>query len=305
MYFWLQCYVKDLADFNAGKMGADIIDGLAVAAKVEAQVKEGVDRLIAKGVQPCLSTILVGQNPASISYIKKKQSAAAKLGIVTRDLRFPETLRQEELEEIIIELNGDNNVHGVLVQLPLPDHIDQNRIIDILDPAKDVDGLTPYNAGMLLKGSPIIMPCTPAGILELLDYYKINVTGMDVTIINRSSLVGKPLLCLLAERNATVTICHSKSRRLKEKLERSEMIITAVGHRERFTISGDMVKSNVVVIDVGISRVNGKICGDVDFDSVRNKASWITPVPGGVGPMTVAILLRNTVALTMLSLKGQ
>ena len=286
-------------------MDTKIIDGLSVAAKIESQVKERVGWLVAQGVQPCLCTILVGKDPASISYINRKQRAAAELGIVTRDLRFPETLRQEELEEIINKLNDDNLVHGVLVQLPLPDRIDQNRTIDKLDPMKDVDGLTPYNAGMLLKGSPIITPCTPAGVLELLDFYKINVTGMDATIINRSSLVGKPLSCLLTDRDATVTICHSKSRRLEEKLERSEIIISAVGNRERFTVSGDMVKSNVVVVDVGISRVNGKICGDVDFDSVKNKASWITPVPGGVGPMTVAILLRNTVALTMLSLKGR
>jgi methylenetetrahydrofolate dehydrogenase (NADP+)/methenyltetrahydrofolate cyclohydrolase len=175
----------------------------------------------------------------------------------------------------------------------------------VLNPFKDVDGLTPFNAGMLLKGSPIITPCTPAGILELLDFYKIDVVSMDATIINRSSLVGKPLACLFAERGASVTICHSKSRRLQEKLVRSEIIVSAVGNREKFTLTEDMVNSNTVVIDVGISRVNGRICGDVDFDAVKNKASWITPVPGGVGPMTVAILLRNTVTSTKLSIKSR
>ncbi len=159
-----------------------------------------------------------------------------------------------------------------------------------------MDGLTPFNSGMLMKGKPAITPCTPTGILELLDFYKINVVGMDVLIINRSSLVGKPLACLLLERGSTVTVCHSKSKKLEEKLNRSEMIISAVGNREHFTLSGDMVKPGAVIIDVGISRFKGKICGDVDFDSVRTKASWITPVPGGVGPMTVAILLRNTLS---------
>ena len=227
------------------------------------------------------------------------------MGIATRDLRFSEALKQEELEGIISGLNADSHVHGVLVQLPLPSHIDQNKTINLLDPVKDVDGLTPFNAGMLLKGSPVITPCTPAGILELLDFYKIGVTGMDATIINRSSLVGKPLACLLAERGATVTICHSKSRRLQEKLMSSEMIISAVGNREKFTLLGDTIRPGAVIIDVGISRVSGSICGDVDFSSVKDKASWITPVPGGVGPMTVAILLRNTVTATMLSFGGR
>ena len=286
-------------------MNAKIIDGLSVATKIQAQVKEQVDMLAAQGVKPCLCTILVGEDTASISYINRKQRAAAELGIVTRDLRFPTTLRQEELEKIISELNADSLVHGVLVQLPLPDHINQNKTISVLNPFKDVDGLTPFNAGMLLKGSPIITPCTPAGILELLDFYKIDVVSMDATIINRSSLVGKPLACLFAERGASVTICHSKSRRLQEKLVRSEIIVSAVGNREKFILTEDMVNSNTVVIDVGISRVNGRICGDVDFDAVKNKASWITPVPGGVGPMTVAILLRNTVTSTKLSIKSR
>jgi methylenetetrahydrofolate dehydrogenase (NADP+) / methenyltetrahydrofolate cyclohydrolase len=282
-------------------MNAEIIDGLSVAARIQAQVKSQVHRLVAGNVRPCLSTILVGENPASVSYINRKQKAASDVGIVTRDLRFNSTVQQEELVKAISDLNADNDVHGVLVQLPLPAQIDQNDMISKLDPVKDVDGLTPFNAGMLLKGNPVIMPCTPAGVLELLDFYHIDVMGMDVLIINRSSLVGKPLACLLVGRGASVTICHSKSKKIEEKIYSSEMIVSAVGNRERFTISGNMVKAGVVIIDVGISRCSGKICGDVDFDSVKNKASWITPVPGGVGPMTVAMLLRNTVAATLLS----
>ena len=277
-------------------MIAKIIDGLSVAASIQELVKVEVESLARKGVKPCLCTILVGENPSSITYINKKQKAAHDVGISTKDLRFNETLSQEELLQVISGLNSDSNVHGVLVQLPLPKHIDQNIIINKLYPLKDVDGLTPFNSGMLMKGKPAITPCTPTGILELLDFYKIDVVGMDVLIINRSSLVGKPLACMLLERGSTVTVCHSKSKKLEEKLNRSEMIISAVGNREHFTLSGDMVKSGAVIIDVGISRFKGKICGDVDFDSVRTKASWITPVPGGVGPMTVAILLRNTVS---------
>ena len=277
-------------------MIAKIIDGLSVAAGIQELVKVQAESLTRKGVKPCLCTILVGENPSSITYINKKQKAAHDVGITTKDLRFNETLSQEDLLQVISGLNSDSTVHGVLVQLPLPKHIDQNVIINKLYPLKDVDGLTPFNSGMLMKGKPAITPCTPAGILELLDFYKINVVGMDVLIINRSSLVGKPLACLLLERGSTVTVCHSKSKKLEEKLNRSEMIISAVGNREHFTLSGDMVKPGAVIIDVGISRFKGKICGDVDFDSVRTKASWITPVPGGVGPMTVAILLRNTVS---------
>jgi methylenetetrahydrofolate dehydrogenase (NADP+) / methenyltetrahydrofolate cyclohydrolase len=286
-------------------MNAEIIDGLSVAARIQAQVKSQVDELVAENVRPCLSTILVGENPASVSYINRKQKAASDVGIITRDLRFNSTVKQEELAKVISDLNADNDVHGVLVQLPLPAQIDQNDMISKLDPLKDVDGLTPFNAGMLLKGNPLIMPCTPAGILELLDFYQIDVMGMDVLIINRSSLVGKPLSCLLVGRGASVTICHSKSKKIEEKISSSEMIVSAVGNRERFTISGNMVKAGVVIIDVGISRCSGKICGDVDFDSVKNKASWITPVPGGVGPMTVAMLLRNTVASTGLSTRDR
>jgi methylenetetrahydrofolate dehydrogenase (NADP+)/methenyltetrahydrofolate cyclohydrolase len=193
-------------------------------------------------------------------------------------------------------LNGDHAVHGILVQLPLPKHIDEFAIINALHPSKDVDGLTPYSAGMLQNGMAVLKPCTPSGVMELLDYYSIDVAGMDAVIINRSNLVGKPLVFMLLERNATVTVCHSKTKNLKEKLLGADLVITAIGNRDRFTLAADMVKEGAVVIDVGTGRHNGKLAGDVDFASVKEKASWITPVPGGVGPMTIAMLMKNTVA---------
>jgi len=193
-------------------------------------------------------------------------------------------------------LNNDPAVHGILVQLPLPSHIDEIEIINVLSPLKDVDGLTPYNAGMLQNGTALLKPCTPSGVIELLDYYKIDVSGMDAVIVNRSNLVGKPLAFLLLERNATVTVCHSKTKDLDKKLRNADLVVTAVGNRQRFTLTADMIKEGAVIIDVGTARVGGKLTGDADFDSVKQKASWITPVPGGVGLMTRAMLLKNTVS---------
>jgi methylenetetrahydrofolate dehydrogenase (NADP+)/methenyltetrahydrofolate cyclohydrolase len=193
-------------------------------------------------------------------------------------------------------LNEDEKIHGILVQLPLPSNIDKFAITNTINPAKDVDGLTPFNAGLLLSGSAYLKPCTPAGIIQMLEFYNIDVSGMDAIIVNRSNLVGKPLAMLLLERNATVTICHSKTKDLKGKLRQADVVITAVGNREIFTLTSDMIKPGAIVIDVGISRDERKITGDVDFEGVRKKASWITPVPGGVGPMTVSMLLKNTVS---------
>jgi methylenetetrahydrofolate dehydrogenase (NADP+) / methenyltetrahydrofolate cyclohydrolase len=217
------------------------------------------------------------------------------VGIVTRDHRLTATFKQKELHELVQLLNNDPEVHGVLVQLPMPSHIDEFDIIASLSPMKDVDGLTPYNVGMLQSGMAALKPCTPSGIMELLDYYKIDVAGMDVVIVNRSNLVGKPLLTLLLERDATVTICHSKTKDLNGKLHSADLVVTAVGNRQRFTLTANMIKEEVIVIDVGIARLNGKLTGDLEFDSVKQKASWITPVPGGVGLMTRAMLLKNTV----------
>jgi methylenetetrahydrofolate dehydrogenase (NADP+)/methenyltetrahydrofolate cyclohydrolase len=253
-----------------------------------------VSGLINKGIRPCLATILVGDNQASATYVKNKQTAASKVGILTRDFKLPENIEQEKLVSTINELNKDRSVHGILVQLPLPHHI-ETSITNLVNYEKDVDGLTSYNLGLLFEGTPKLIPCTPLGILELIDFYNIEVNGMDVAIINRSNLVGKPLGILLMNRDATVTFFHSKSRNLEDKLRNFDCIITAVGDRKKFTLKNNMVKDGAIIFDVGISRTNGKIQGDVDFQSVSEKASYITPVPGGVGPMTVTMLLKNTV----------
>ena len=282
-------------------MVARIIDGKVVSADVKSRVTKAVEELKAIGVQPCLVTVLVGDDPASATYIESKHKDAKEVGIVTRDHRLAATFKQNELRELVQLLNNDPEVHGILVQLPLPSHIDEFDILSSLSPLKDVDGLTPYNVGMLQSGITALKPCTPSGIMELLDYYKIDVAGMDVVIVNRSNLVGKPLLILLLERDATVTICHSKTKYLGEKLRNADLIVTAVGNRQSFTLTANMIKEDVVVIDVGIARLNGKLTGDLDFDSVKQKASWITPVPGGVGLMTRAMLLKNTVTAAFIT----
>ncbi|TLY02381.1 MAG: bifunctional 5,10-methylenetetrahydrofolate dehydrogenase/5,10-methenyltetrahydrofolate cyclohydrolase [Thaumarchaeota archaeon] len=276
-------------------MVARIIDGKVVSADVKARVKKAVDELKESGVQPCLATVLVGDDSASATYVSSKQNDAKEVGIVTKDHRLAATFKQNELLELVQLLNKDYKVHGILVQLPLPNHIDELEIITALSPLKDVDGLTPYNAGMLQSGMGLLKPCTPSGIMELLNYYNIDVAGMDAVVVNRSNLVGKPLSLLLLQKNATVTICHSKTRNLNEKLYNADLVVTAVGNRQRFTLTGDMIKEGAIVIDVGTARLNNKLVGDADFESVKQKASWVTPVPGGVGLMTRAMLLKNTV----------
>ena len=277
-------------------MVARIIDGKVVAEDVKARVKKAVDELKASRVQPCLATVLVGDDPASATYVGSKQKDAKEVGILTRDHRLAATFKQSELVELVQLLNKDPAVHGILVQLPLPSHIDEIEIINVLSPLKDVDGLTPYNAGMLQNGMALLKPCTPSGVIELLDYYKIDVSGMDAVIVNRSNLVGKPLTFLLLERNTTVTVCHSKTKDLDKKLRNADLVVTAVGNRQHFTLTADMIKEGAIIIDVGTASVGGKLTGDADFDSVKQKASWITPVPGGVGLMTRAMLLKNTVS---------
>jgi methylenetetrahydrofolate dehydrogenase (NADP+) / methenyltetrahydrofolate cyclohydrolase len=273
---------------------AQIIDGKVVSADVKARVKKAVERLKESSVQPCLATVLVGDDPASATYVGSKQNDAKEVGIVTRDHRLAATFKQSELVELVQLLNRDPEIHGILVQLPLPKQIDEFEIITALSPLKDVDGLTPYNAGMLQSGMGLLKPCTPSGIIELLDYYKIDIASMDAVIVNRSNLVGKPLALLLLERDATVTVCHSKTKDLDEKLRNADLVVTAVGNRQRFTLNGNMIREGAVVIDVGTSRLNNKLVGDADFESVKQKASWVTPVPGGVGLMTRAMLLKNT-----------
>ena len=282
-------------------MVARIIDGKVVSADIKSRVMMAVRELKAVGVQPCLATVLVGEDPASATYVESKHKDAKEVGIITRDHRLAATFKQNELVELVQLLNNDPEVHGILVQLPLPSHIHEFDILTSLNPLKDVDGLTPYNIGMLQSGNAALKPCTPSGIMELLDYYKIDVSGTDVVIVNRSNLVGKPLLTLMLERDATVTICHSKTKDLNEKLRRADLVVTAVGNRQRFTLTANMVKEDVVIIDVGIARLNGRLTGDLDFESVKQKASWITPVPGGVGLMTRAMLLKNTVTAASLT----
>lgn len=282
-------------------MVARIIDGKVVSADIKSRVIRAVRELKAVGVQPCLATVLVGDDPASATYVESKHKDAKEVGINTRDHRLAATFKHNELVELVQLLNNDPEVHGILVQLPLPSHIHEFDILTSLNPLKDVDGLTPYNIGMLQSGNAALKPCTPSGIMELLDYYKIDVSGMDVVVVNRSNLVGKPLLTLMLERDATVTICHSKTKDLNEKLRRADLVVTAVGNRQRFTLTANMVKEDVVIIDVGIARLNGRLTGDLDFESVKQKASWITPVPGGVGLMTRAMLLKNTVTAASLT----
>lgn len=270
-----------------------------MSQQIKQTIKKEVSVLKNKGIQPCLATILVGDNQASATYVKNKQIAANSVGILTKDIKLSDNIKQHELVKIINELNHDKNVHGMLIQIPLPHQI-ETSITNMVNHQKDVDGLTSYNLGLLLEGTPKLVPCTPLGILELLDFYNIDVNGMDVAIINRSNLVGKPLSILLMNRDATVTIFHSKSKNLEDRLRNFDCIITAVGNRKNFTLRSNMVKEGAVIFDVGISRTNGKIQGDVDFESVSKKAGYITPVPGGVGPMTVTMLLKNTVLATSL-----
>ena len=276
-------------------MSARIIDGRIVSSDIKTRVKKAVQDLRKSNIQPCLATILVGDDPASATYVESKQKDAKEVGIVTKDHRFDVTFKQNELRELVQSLNNDPAIHGILVQLPLPSHIDEFEIICTLNPFKDVDGLTPFNVGMLQCGIAALKPCTPSGIMQLFDYYKIDISGMDAVIVNRSNLVGKPLVILLLERDATVTVCHSKTKGLNEKLLKADLIITAVGDRQHFTLTSKMIKEGAIVIDVGITRVNGRLAGDTDFDSVKQKASWVTPVPGGVGLMTRAMLLKNTI----------
>lgn len=272
-----------------------IISGVEVSTKLKTELIQKVELLKKKGIDPCLATILVGDDQPSAIYIRNKHKACSELGIKTKDNTMPSSIEEEKLIELINSLNNDPSVHGILLQLPLPSHIDQFKVINKIKPTKDVDGLTYQNAGLLLNKKSSLIPCTPLGVMELFNYYKIELKGKDIVIINRSILVGKPLFLLLLEKDATVTICHSKTRDLEEKLRRADIIITAVGNRKLFTLKREHVKENVVIIDIGISRENGKIIGDTDFERVAPKASWITPVPGGVGPMTITMLLNNTI----------
>lgn len=277
------------------------IDGVQVAAAVRERVKKAVEELVLDGIKPCLATVLVGDNPASATYVRNKQKACAEVGILTKDHKLPATLTQAEMNELIDSLNQDKAIHGILVQLPLPKQLDEFETTSRISPLKDVDGLTPYNVGLLVMKKAALKACTPSGIIELLDRYEIPIEGKSVVIINRSNLVGKPLFHLLVERNATVTMCHSKTKNLADTCRTADIVITGVGDRTKFVLTPDMIKQGAVVIDVATGRLDGKLVGDSNFDEIIQKASYASPVPGGVGPMTIAMLLKNTVTAASLS----
>jgi len=276
------------------------IDGIIIAKAVKERVKKAVDELKSQGINPCLATVLVGDNPASATYVRNKHKACEEVGILTKDHKLGADITQHELNKIIDELNQDKSVHGILVQLPLPKQLDEFSTTSRISPIKDVDGLTPHNAGLLAMKKALLVACTPSGVMEMFDYHGIDLEGKNVVLINRSNLVGKPLYHLLLEKNATVLTCHSKTRNLKEMCQSADIVITAVGDRTKFVLTPDMIKEGAVVIDVAISRFNEKLVGDSDFDQIIQKASFATPVPGGVGPMTVAMLLKNTVTAASL-----
>jgi methylenetetrahydrofolate dehydrogenase (NADP+)/methenyltetrahydrofolate cyclohydrolase len=276
------------------------IDGIEVSNSVKEILKRAVENLKSNGIEPCLATILVGDNPASAVYVRNKHKASDSIGIKTKDHKLPSETTQDELNHMIDDLNRNDEVHGILVQLPLPNHLDEFATTSRISPLKDVDGLTPQNVGLLSIGKSILRPCTPSGIMEMFYYYKINLEGKKVVLINRSNLIGKPLYHLLLQNNATVITCHSKTTNLNELCQNADIIVTAVGDRTKFKLTSDMIKQDAIVIDVAIFRHEGKLVGDADYDDIIQKASWATPVPGGVGPMTVAMLLKNTVTAASL-----
>ena len=267
------------------------------------QVKEIVNDLKSKGVSPCLATVLVGENTASATYVRNKHKACEEVGILTKDHTPSADITQEELNQLIGKLNEDETVHGILIQLPLPSHLSEFNTTTQILPEKDVDGLTPPNVGLLSIGKAMLVACTPSGIIEMCKYYNIELEGKNVVVINRSNLVGKPLYHLLLQNNATVTTCHSKTKDLKKICLDSDIIITGVGNREIFKLTPDMIKDGAVVIDVATTRHEGKLSGDADYSEIIEKTSFASPVPGGVGPMTVAMLLKNTVTAAAI-LKG-
>ncbi len=272
-------------------MSAVIIDGKQVAADVRAEVAQKVSELKQKGIAPCLAVILVGENPASVSYVTGKQKALAEVGMVDRSVHLPESTSEAELLKLIDELNADDSVHGILVQLPLPKHINEEKVIMAISPEKDVDGFHPVSVGNLMIGRQGFLPCTPHGIIVLLKKAGIETSGKHAVVIGRSNIVGKPMAQMLLRRNATVTICHSYTNDLDEIIKTADIVVSAVGKK---IVRCKMVKKNSVVVDVGIYRdSDGKLTGDVDFDYVSKSVGYISPVPGGVGPMTIASLMYN------------
>lgn len=277
------------------------IDGIVIAQSVKDRVKKAVEELKTQGITPCLATILIGDDPASATYVRNKHKACEEVGIITKDHKLDANTTQAQLNDIIKNLNKDSVVHGILIQLPLPKQLDEFVTTSRISPLKDVDGLTPHNTGLLAMKKAALVACTPSGIMEMFDYYEIDLDGKNIVLINRSNLVGKPLYHLLLEKNATVIACHSRTKNLTELCQSADIVITAVGNRNKFTLTPEMIKEGAVVIDVAISRFQEKLVGDSDFEQIIEKASFATPVPGGVGPMTVAMLLKNTITAASLS----
>jgi methylenetetrahydrofolate dehydrogenase (NADP+)/methenyltetrahydrofolate cyclohydrolase len=273
-----------------------ILDGKALANKIKAQTKIEIDQLKSKGIIPGLAVILVGNNPASQVYVNMKTKACEEVGIYSINHRMPEEVNEKDLLYVIDMLNKNPLVNAILVQLPLPSKINEEKVIEAIDPKKDVDGFHPYNMGKLLRGQPFIFPCTPYGIMKLFEEYKIELKAKDVCVIGAGNITGKPMSYMLLNENVTVQICHIYTKNLKEKTKTADIIISATG--KAHLIKADMVKEGAIVVDVGIAKVNDKIVGDVDFENVSKIASYITPVPGGVGPMTIAMLISNTVFLS-------
>ncbi|MGN1138253.1 MAG: bifunctional methylenetetrahydrofolate dehydrogenase/methenyltetrahydrofolate cyclohydrolase FolD [Ruminococcus sp.] len=270
-----------------------IIDGKKVSAEVKEQVAKETKELIRKGVTPGLAVILVGDDPASKVYVNNKKKACELVGFKSYEYKLPAETTQEELLALVEELNNRKEINGILCQLPLPKGLDENAVIEAISPEKDVDAFHKQNVGRIMIGDYDFLPCTPAGIMEMLKAYDISVEGKDCVVIGRSNIVGKPMSMLLLHQNGTVTICHSRTKNLKEVTKRADILVAAVGIPK--FVTDDMVKDGAVVIDVGMDRdENGKLCGDVDFENVKDKCSYITPVPGGVGPMTIATLMKNT-----------
>ncbi len=270
------------------------IDGKAIAAEIREKVALDVQNLAKKGITPGLAVVIVGNDPASRTYVNNKKKACAQAGLLSEEYALPAQTTQQELMELVQKLNKKKEIHGILVQSPLPNGLDEEAVVEAIDPEKDVDAFHPSNVGRIMIGNYHFLPCTPAGVIELLRAENIEISGKNCVVIGRSNIVGKPMAMLLLHNNGTVTICHSKTKDLKEICNKADILVAAVG-KAKF-VTEDMVKPGAVVIDVGMNRdENGKLCGDVDFDSVEKIASYITPVPGGVGPMTIAMLLKNTV----------
>ena len=274
-------------------MAAKLLDGKLIAAQVEEALTQRIAALAKQGTVPGLTVILVGDDPASQTYVRNKEKACARLGIRSQTLRLPADASQQELEAAIVRANQDEAVHGILVQLPLPGHLDAEHALALICPEKDVDGFHEVNLGRLMRGTADVVACTPKGVMRMLDSAGIDPAGKNAVVVGRTLIVGKPMALLLLARDATVTVCHSHTRHLADITRQADLLVAAVGKPR--VITADMVRDGAVVVDVGINRVDGKLCGDVDFDAVAQKASYISPVPGGVGKMTIAMLMENTV----------